>query len=161
MKGSLTPSVNEAVELKEILEKMKSLKGSMTLLVGLGDGCTSPVFYIPTSAVVSFFHTLCNEADSKANLQRRGVQLVFFLNQASLDVETGKTVFGSVVGIILADLKIQVVINELLHLERHIRLHELSQTFNKNYKKYCVSCMTRSLVMHETQSVAKFILLQK
>ena len=97
MKGSLTPSVNKAVELKEILEKMKSLKGSMILLAGLGDGCTSLVFYIPTSAIVSFFHTLCNEADSKAKLHQRGVQLVFFPDQASLDVETGKAVFGSIV----------------------------------------------------------------
>ena len=97
MKGSLTPSVNEAVELKDFLGKMKSLKGSTILLAGLGDGCTSLVIYIPASAVVSFFHTLCNEADSKADLQRRGVQLVFFPDQAILDVETGKVAFGSIV----------------------------------------------------------------
>ena len=97
MKSSLTASAKEAVDIKDFLGKMKSLKGSVIILAGLANKGTSIVFYIPASTVASFFERLHHEKKSKAELHQRGVQLVIFPNQASLDVETGSVAYGSMV----------------------------------------------------------------
>ena len=97
MKSSSTASAKEAVDIKDFLGKMKSLKGNVIILAGLADKGTSIVFYIPASTVVSFFERLHYEKKSKAELHQRGVQLVIFPNQASLDVETGSVAYGSMV----------------------------------------------------------------
>ena len=97
MKSSLTASGTEAVGIKDFLGKMKSLKGNVIILAGLTDEGTNIVFYIPASTIVSFFERLHHEKKSKAELHQRGVQLVIFPNQASLDVESGRVVYGSMV----------------------------------------------------------------
>ena len=69
MKTSLTTSVPMAFEVKEYLGKMKSLKGSVILLAGLGDGGTSIVFYIPVGTVFAFFQRMVHGKSYKRHLQ--------------------------------------------------------------------------------------------
>ena len=97
MKVSLTTSVMKALEMKDLLGNMKSLKGSVILLAGLGDRGSSIVFYIPVSTVFAFFQRLIHEKRYKAQLQRVGAQLVIIPNQASWDVADGIVVYNSMV----------------------------------------------------------------
>ena len=102
MKTSLTTSVPMAFEVKEYLGKMKSLKGSVILLAGLGDGGTSIVFYIPVGTVFAFFQRMIHEKSYKEHLQRIGAQLVIIPNQASWDAVNGNIVYNSMVSRYLA-----------------------------------------------------------
>ena len=85
----------KALEMKDLLGNMKSLKGSAGL--GGGDRESSIVFYIPVSTVFAFFQRLIYEKRYKAQLQQVGAQLVIIPNQASWDVGDGTVVYNSMV----------------------------------------------------------------
>ena len=101
MQASLTTTVTKALEIKDVLGNMKSLKGSMILLAGLGDSGTSVVFYIPVNAMFTFFQRLIYEKTYKTQLQQVGAQLVVIPDQASWDPVDGIVVYKSMVSCIV------------------------------------------------------------
>ena len=101
MQASLTTTVRKALEIKDALGNMKSLKGSIVFLAGLGDSGTSIVFYIPVSAVFTFFQRMIHEKRYKTQLQQVGAQLVVIPDQASWDPVDGIVVYNSLVSCIV------------------------------------------------------------
>ena len=101
MQASLTTTVTKALEIKDVLGNMKSLKGSIVFLAGLGDSGTSIVFYIPVSAVFTFFQRMIHEKRYKTQLQQVGAQLVVIPEQASWDPVDGIVVYNSLVSCIV------------------------------------------------------------
>ena len=90
-------TISEVFEIKDFLGKVQDLKGSVILLVGLGDSGTSIVFHFPAGTGVAFLQRMCSDMQNREQLRQREMQLIILPNMVSLDVKTNRLLYHSIV----------------------------------------------------------------